>query len=200
MKASKIEIENSVIRVLENGPWSVNRKFDTDAAAYAEYTGQLVEDIHDECLTAQALHAGMVIFRKQWTFQRWPVTGELLAYLKQGAAATQPRIAHQEQGEKHDPDKWARQIMHSETGKRALAQGWYFELHDWAKRNPGKTPQDEDVRQMIEGEKTGRERIAQVRRDHGRMFAGQSLLKMAEGFEKKKAELLAEYGRNARAA
>jgi hypothetical protein len=192
MKATKIEIENSVIRILENGPWLVSRKLENDGAKYADFTGQLVEDIHEEGLTAKAIHAGMDMFRKQWTFQRWPVTGELLAYLKQGQAVLTPR----ESIEKKDPplpEKWARQMLRSQTGARALAQGWHYELHMWATRHPGKTPQDDDIARMIDAERTGRERIGQVRANHRNMFCGESLLVMAEAIDRKKAELLDEY-------
>lgn len=194
MKASKIEVENSVIRILENGPWLVSRKLENDGAKYAEFTGQLVEDIYDLGLPARALHAGMSMFRKQWTMQRWPVTGELLAYLKQGLAVTEPRDALTRTEDKPDPDKWARQMMYSNTGRQALAQGWHYELWMWAKDNPGKTPQDDDVRQMADAERIGRARIAQVYRDHGKMFCGESLLLMAENLDKRKAALMAEYG------
>lgn len=195
MKASKIEIENSVIRILENGPLAVSRKLEADAAKYADYTGQLVEDIHDEGLTAKALHAGMEIFRKNWTFQRWPVTGELLAFLKQGLAATEPHATLEKSADKPDPERWARQQMRSETGRQSLAQGWHYELWMWATRNPGKTPQDEDVQQMIEAEKIGRQRIGDVRANHSRMFCGSALLSIAECLDERKAKLLEQFKR-----
>lgn len=194
MKASKIEIENSVIRILENGPWLVSRKMENDGARYAEFTGQMVDDIYDLGLPARAIHAGMDMFRKQWTMQRWPVTGELFAYLKQGQAVTEPRAAIVKTDDKPDPERWARQMMYSKTGRQALAQGWHYELWMWAKDNPGKTPQDDDVMHMADAERIGRERIAQVRRDHAGMFCGASLLSMAENMDKRKAALMAEYG------
>lgn len=137
------------------------------------------------------------MFRKQWTMQRWPVTGELLVYLKQGQAVTEPKEALAKTDDKPDPDKWARQMMWSQTGQKALAQGWHYELWMWAKANPGRTPQDDDVQKMVEGERIGRMRIAEVRREYQWMFCGASLLSMAENLDKRKAELLAEYGRAA---
>ena len=193
MKASKIEISNSVIRALERGGCSPNRKFDTDPAAYAEYTGELVEDIHSEGFTAAAIQAGMTILRKNWKYQRWPTTAEIIDFLHRGAAITEPAGKIGKTDEKPDPERWARQQMRSQTGQKALAQGWHYELWMWATRNPGKTPQDDDIEQMRHAEGVGRQCIGKVRGNHENMFCGAQLLRIANRLDERKAELIAEF-------
>lgn len=191
MNASKIEITELVIKPLRSG-YSPRHNPDKDPSQFGEMSDQLVNDIAENNFTVDVLRAGMQAFRQEWTYSRWPVFGELKPFFSGAELKLRPMVTKTD--DRPEPNyRWAAHLMHSPNGQTAIKQGLALSLWEWGLENDGKEPQSADMADLVGVTNRQATNMDLLRGSTNAIDVG--LLKIGEGFERKRIDLEKRYER-----
>lgn len=199
MQATKAEIQEIVLKPLTSG-YSPRWSPEHNPKKFGEMAEMMVNDIHENRFTVEALRSGMNLFRQEWTMSRWPVFGELKAFLARGEKKTEagdptkPAIGHR----RESPESWADHCLRTPNGQKAVSDGHALSLWEWAVENVGQYPGERDWAAIAATTATSRQHLETLRQgpDGGGPLAGTTnalLFSMAQSIADKNRALTEKY-------